>query len=116
MPSSTYTTLYNTTPGTSDAALYTSSSGNVIKKILALNTSGSAATITLYYVRKGDSEGGDYSTELAAAVSVPAGDTLDVLAAENLESELNELVLLTGDEIRGLQGTGSAITLIMVGQ
>jgi hypothetical protein len=116
MPESTLATLYNSAPSTSDAALFTSSTGNVVKKLLAVNGTGSAATITVWYIRSGDSESSNsHSNEIAAAFSVPANSVADLLAGEELESEYDELVLETGDSIRGSQGTGSAITLLIAG-
>lgn len=109
-----YSTLYNAVPTTSTATLYTSSSGNGIKQILAVNGTGSAATVTLNLIRKGGTSTDGYGVAIAAAVSVPANDTTELLS-QRLGSEYNELILHSGDYISGLQGTSSALTLIIYG-
>jgi hypothetical protein len=117
----TFTALYNNTPATSGAAIYTATQGTAIHQILGINTTGSAATITLTLVRKGGTTSDAYATQITGtgsapvAFSVPAGDAVEFLAGESLQSEYGEIVLEAGDEIYGSQGTSSAITLIMIG-
>jgi len=109
-----YSTLYNGTPTTSNTTLYTSSSGNGAKQVLAVNGTGSAATITLTLVRKSGSPTDAYAVPIAAAVSVPANDITELLS-QRLGSEYNELIMHSGDYLYGEQGTSSAITLIAYG-
>lgn len=111
----TYSILYNAAPTTSNATLYTSSNGDGVRSVKALNTSGSAATISVTVVRKGGSPTDNQAVVLAAALSVPAGNATELIASENLTSEYGELLLETGDYLYGAQGTGSAITLIVTG-
>ena len=111
----TYSTLYNTTPSTSTATLYTATNGNGVKGIYALNTTGTAATITLNLIRKGGTSTDAYAVNIAAAVSVAANSTTSLLPSEGLSSEYGELTMEAGDTLSGLQGTSSAITLLVIG-
>jgi hypothetical protein len=111
----TYPTLYDTTPSTSNATLYTASAPAVVKGIYAINGTGAAATITLNLVRKGGTSSDAYAVNIAAAVSVAANSTAALLPSEHLYSALNGLQLETGDTLQGLQGTSSSITLLIIG-
>jgi hypothetical protein len=113
--SNVYSTLYYAAPTTSNATLYTSSSGDGVKGCFAINTTGSAATISLTLVRKGGSPTDGYATVIANAYSVPANSTADLLASLNLTSEYSELLMESGDYLYGEQGTSSAITLLVRG-
>lgn len=110
-----YTTLYNAQPTTSNATLYTSSTGNGVKKILAVNGTGSAATVSLTLVRKGGTATDSEAIVIANAFSVPAGDTADLLPSEELHSSLSELLMEAGDYLYGEVGTGSSIYLMVYG-
>lgn len=109
-----YTALYNAVPTTSNATLFTSSSGNGVKQILAINGTGSAATVSLTLVRKGGSPTDTEAVVIASAVSVPANGITELLS-ERLQSEYNELLFQAGDYLYGEQGTSSALTLIAYG-
>ena len=111
----TNATLYNAAPTTSNATLYTSTSGNEVRGAYAINGTGSAATITLNLVRKGGTSTDAYAVNIAAAVSVAANSTTSLLPSEHLYSELSELQLEAGDTLQGSQGTSSAITLLIIG-
>jgi len=110
-----YPTLYNAAPTTSNSTLYTSAAGDGLHQALAINGTGSAATITLTLVRKGGTLTDAYAVPIAAAVSVAANSCLELLYSEGLHSEYGELLMETGDTLQGLQGTGSAITLLVFG-
>ena len=108
------TVLYNNEPSTSTATLYTSTSGDGIRQILAINGTGSAATVTLNLIRKGGSAGDGYSVSIASALSIPANSVTELLE-ERLGSEYGEMTMHPGDYLSGLQGTGSAVTLVAYG-
>jgi hypothetical protein len=112
---STYPILSNSVLTTSNATIFTSSDGDGVRSILALNETGSAATVTLTLVRKGGSPTDAYATPLAVALSVPANSATQLIASENLASEYSELLMETGDYLYGEAGTGSAITLLVIG-
>lgn len=98
--------VYNGTPSTSDAALVTASGTPVVfSHLIAVNTTGSAATITLSVNR---SVSGVVET-IASALSLPAHSAVS-LEYDRLEA-LGEIVLDSGDTLHGLQGTSSAITV-----
>jgi hypothetical protein len=107
-------TLYNAVLTTSNATLFTSSSGDGIKQILAINGTGSAATVTLTLVRKGGTTTDAYAEVIANAVSIPANSVTELLSLR-LGSEYGELTMHSGDYLYGEAGTGSAITLIAYG-
>jgi hypothetical protein len=106
--------LYNTTPSTSNATLFTSSAGNVLKQIILTNTTGTAAVVTLYLVRKGGTTSSNTTITLASALSVPANGIYELLELR-LGSEYSELQFMTGDMLQGSQGTGSAISVLAYG-
>lgn len=106
--------LYNSTPSTSNGTLFTSSAGSVLKQIILTNTTGSAATVTLYLVRKGGTTSSNTTITLANALSVPANGIYELLELR-LGSEYGELTFGTGDMLQGLQGTGSAISVLAYG-
>jgi hypothetical protein len=109
-----YSTLYNASPTTSNATLYTSTSGDGIHSLLAVNGTGSAATISVTLVRKGGSPTDAYAVPIASALSIPANSTTELLN-QRLGSEYGELIMHSGDYLSGEQGTSSAITLIAYG-
>ena len=116
MPENTnYPTLLNSVLTTSNATLFTSSDGDGIRSILAINGTGSAATVSVTLVRKGGSPTDAYATVLASALSVPANSATQLIASEQLQSEYGELLLETGDYLYGEAGSGSAITLLVIG-
>ncbi len=105
MATYTPTQFYEAQPGTSDTLLYTvpGATSVIVLTLTVTNTTGTAATITL---------GLDSGGALAAAnhflsvKSVPANDVL----VYHLRK-----VLLTGETIRALQGTASALTVMLDG-
>jgi hypothetical protein len=109
-----YSTLYNSVLTTSNATLYTSSTGDGIHALLAVNGTGSAATVSVTLVRKGGSPTDSYAVVIANALSIPANSTTELLN-QRLGSEYGELLLHDGDYLYGEAGTGSAITLIAYG-
>ena|ERR1700729_2064461 len=98
--------LYNAQPGTSDAALYTASSNQEIDKIVAVNATGGAVTLTLSVHR---SASGVVET-LCSALSI-ASETAVSLVEDRLLA-LEEILLESGDSLHGLAGSGSSITVI----
>lgn len=98
--------LYNAQPGTSDAALYTASSETPIDKLVAVNATGGAVTLTLSVHRaiSGVAE------SLCSALSIPTETALSLV--EDRLLALEEILLLPGDSLHGLAGSGSSITVI----
>ncbi len=97
--------LYSGQPGTGDTLLYTApaATSTIVKQITVCNTTGTAATITLG-LRSGATLAA--ANEILSAKSVAANDTY-VLPLTH--------VLLTGETIRALQGTSSALTVHVSG-
>jgi hypothetical protein len=97
---------YNAQPGTSDAALYTSSGETTIRRIVAFNATGTDRTVTLSVHRNlsGNVE------QLASALAVDAGEAVDVL--DNRLLTYNELVLYDGDSIHGLASAATAVNVL----
>ncbi len=97
--------LYSGQPGTGDTLLYTApgATSTIVKQITVGNTTGTAATLTL-----GLRSGGTLAAanQVFTAKSVPANDTLVIPLTH---------VLLTGETIRALQGTSSALTVHISG-
>lgn len=103
--------LYEGTPITATAAtIYAVPANNqtVVNTVLAANTTGSSATITVELVPSGDSAATGY--EFAAAVSVAANSTVSLLPLAG-----TQLVMNPGDELYAKQGTASAVNLIVSG-
>ncbi len=97
--------MYVGQPGTSDTLLYTAPAGGaIIKEIVVSNTTGTAATVSLAY------PAGASAVDAAEAdlfgYSVPANDTRTFPRAQ---------VLTSGQTIRALQGTSSALTVHISG-
>lgn len=92
---------YSGQPGTTDTLLATVPGAKswIVKQIAVANTTGTAATITL-----GLNSGATLAAanHLLTAVSIPANSTTIL--------DLTQ-VLDTGQTIRALQGTGSALTV-----
>lgn len=97
--------MYEGQPGTSDTLLYTvpGATSAIVLTVTVTNTTGSAATITL-----GLKSGATLAAanEILTAKSVPANDYILLHLRK---------VLLTGETIRALQGTGSALTVMVDG-
>lgn len=93
--------------GTAVATIYTAPTNpaSTVKngRVRLTNTSASAATATLYTVPSGGAAGA--GNECLAAVSIPAGQNLDI----DFPS------LGPGDTLQGLSGTASAITISEMG-
>lgn len=103
----TYTVkkMYVGQPGTSDTLLYTAPAGGaIIKSILVTNTTGSAATISIGW--PAGASGVDAAEAALSAKSVPANDYIQIETSH---------ILGNGETIRGLQGTGSALTVHISG-
>jgi hypothetical protein len=99
--------LYNSQPATSDAALYTATSDTTISKIIAYNTTGGAATVTLSIHR---SLSGTVET-IATALSIGAS-AASSLVEDRLEAD-EEILLLNGDSLHGLASAGSTINVLV---
>lgn len=98
--------LYNSQPSTSDAALYTASADTPITSIIAYNTTGGAATVTLTVKR---SLSGTTET-VTTAQSIPANGAASIL--NNRLLTYNEILLYNGDQLRGLASAGSTINVL----
>lgn len=98
--------IYSAQPGTTDTLLYTAPSvtpAAIIKNISVTNTTGAAATITVGFPAGGALAAANH---YLSAYSVPANSTVDF--------PMNH-VLASGETIRALQGTASAITVHISG-
>jgi hypothetical protein len=93
-----YTSPITTSVGGSVSA---SPTKTLIKKVTAYNTSGTAATLTVYLVQKGNSAG---TGNIAASVTVPATTVLDLPTVVGH-------VLETGDFIAMTSGTNAVIVV-----
>lgn len=93
-PTTSATTLYTTTTSTTQ----------IIKNILLNNTTTSDATVTLNVVPTGGSALA--SNRLLSAYTVKANDTVAIDCS---------IVMNSTDFVSGLQGTSSAITVIISG-
>ena len=111
MPTYTQRTFYEGTPGTSSGILATVPAGEewLLDEVVANNTTGTAATLTLNHVPAGGSVA--TGNQLASAVSVAAN--VDVQVLPNPPAGIS---LKAGDTIRGLQGTGSALNVRIMGR
>lgn len=97
--------MYFGQPGTSDTLLYTAPAGGaIIKEIVVTNTTATPATISIGY--PAGASGVDAAEGDLSAHSVAANDT---------KSFPRSQVLTSGQTIRGLQGTSSAITVHISG-
>jgi hypothetical protein len=99
----TETRFYKGQPATTDAALYTVPGGQkiIVKQVVIANTTATAATITL-----GVGTSSTAANQFVPAVSIPAN------TVETLEMAL---VLTAAETLNGLQGTSSAITVMISG-
>lgn len=97
--------LYEGQPGTGDTLLYTvpGATSAIVLTVTVTNTTGTAATITLGF-KSGATLA--VANEFLTAKSVPANDVL----VYHLRK-----VLLTGETIRALQGTSTALTVMIDG-
>jgi hypothetical protein len=95
--------LYLGQPGTSATTLYTvpANTTTILKSIVMTNTTGTAATVTIGI------NGTAAANQIVPAVSVGANDTKIVDGVN--------IILNTGDTLQALQGTASAITLVISG-
>lgn len=98
--------LYRGQPGTTDTLLYTvpAATTAIVASIVVTNTTSSAATLTLAL---------DAGGAITAANSVLAAESIP--ANTSLPSFPLREVLATGDTIRALQGTASALTVHIAG-
>jgi hypothetical protein len=106
MPSAVSTTRYNGQPGTSDAALYTSSGVTTVNQIVAYNGTGTDRTLTLKVVRNLTAN----QESLCTALTVPAGKALTIL--DRRLSTYNEIVFEDGDALHGLASAASAVNVL----
>lgn len=96
--------LYQGQPGTTDAALYTSTAVDTkITGIVITNTTATAATITLN-VRTGAVGA---ANRILSAFSVAGNDTVTLTVP---------IYMTASDVISGLQGTASALTVTISGE
>jgi hypothetical protein len=102
--------VYNGTPGTTGATIYTTPAGNNVSlsTILATNVTATAATVTIEHVPSGQAAGTGYM--VAGALSVAANAVGHVIAAGE------EIVLGPGDTLYALQGTANAVNLHIAGE
>lgn len=98
--------VYNGQPGTSDAALYTSSgSGVIVQHLVAVNATGSAVTLTLSVHR---AVSGAVET-ICSALSIPTLNAVELAYDVDLAEEGIELQ--NGDSLHGSAGTATAVTV-----
>jgi hypothetical protein len=99
--------LYRGQPTTSVTTLYTvpGSTNAKIESIIAANTTTTPATLTLYAVPSGGTAG--TTNILVPGVSVPGSSLFLIDTPSYLDA---------GDFIAGLQGTASALTLLISGE
>lgn len=92
-------------PGTTNATLYTSaaSTQTIVKSVTLVNTTGTAATITLAINGTSDTAANHW---LLSAYSVPPNGFVHIPVWEVLEAT---------DTIQGKQGTSAAITATISG-
>lgn len=102
------TIRYNGQPGTSDAALYTSSGQTTIRRIVAYNGTGAAHTVTLKVVRaiSGNTE------QLCSALALPAGSSAESEIFDPRLSTYNEIVLENGDSLHGSADAATAVNVL----
>lgn len=96
--------LYQGQPGTGDTLLYTSTgTKTAVRAIHVTNTTAAAATITLGLTAGAALAAANH---FLSAISIPANGTYDWSGNQVLES---------GETIRALQGTASALTVRISG-
>jgi len=103
--------IYEGQPGTAATLIYTCPiEGAIIAvdSVLAANTTGTAATVSLQRVPKGNTSGTQWS--LVTAQSIGANSNAQIFPAGTF------VVLNPGDALYALQGTASAITLNIDGE
>ena len=86
--------------------------GDRLKQIIAVNETGSAHTVTVDYIRSGDTAGGPYSKNFANALALAANEA-KVLFDARLQSEYNEFLMYAGDTLTGSADAGSAVRLLV---
>lgn len=99
--------LYRGQPGTSVATAYTVPASTDVKiaAIVLCNTTVNAATVTVHVVASGGSAG--VTNQVIGTLSVPANSTVVVDSA---------IYMTAGDFIAALQGTASAVTVMISGE
>lgn len=98
--------LYNGQPGTADAALYTdSSTPAVFTKLIAVNATSGAVTLSLSVIR---SISGVTET-ICSALSIPAHSAVSLLDDHELAE--NGVVLDPADALHGSAGAATSITV-----
>jgi hypothetical protein len=99
---------YSGQPTATNAALYTNGTTSAvpIKKIVAVNATGGAATITLTLRR---SLSGNTEATTPGAVSVPANSALSLV--EDRLLALDEIVVDPGDALWGVASAPATITV-----
>jgi hypothetical protein len=103
----TATKFYEGQPGTSDGSLYGgSATGGTILHIHACNTTGLPATLS---IAVNCSATADAAHAILWAYTLPPNGTYDLTGMIQLDANA------TTGTIRGLQGTASAITLVISG-
>ena len=101
------TKLYEGQPGTTDTLLYTApATGATILSIHCCNTTALVATITIGVNATGTLAAANH---ILSALAIPPNGTYDYTGAIQLDNSA------TTGTIRGLQGTASAITVIISG-
>ena len=113
MTASIYTTVYNSQLSNNGATLYTSSGGDNIRQLLAVNADTSPHTVTITAVRKGGSPTDAYASPIAAAVPIPAGGTAELINPGQLAN--GGIVLRPGDFLYGDASAASEVTLLAYG-
>src|ERR1039457_83003 len=79
---------------------------SIIKKVTVTNTSGTAATVTVYLVPSAGTAGA--ANINVSAQTIGAGQTVELYTVENHTLE-------TGDFISALAGTGAVLNLMVSG-
>lgn len=99
--------LYRGQPGTTVATVYTAPASTDVKltAITLCNTTVTAATVTLHVVPSGGAAG--VTNQLLAAMSVPGNGTVVIDTS---------VFMAPGDFLAALQGTASAVTVMVSGE
>jgi hypothetical protein len=100
-------THYNSVLTTTDQAVFTPTSADaILRTVLAVNSTASAATVNLSVSRSAGTE------TLASAVSVPANSTVQLVDGR-LQALGGVVVHANAEAVHASAGTASAITLLL---
>ena len=119
MASPSTTIRYNGQPGTSDAALYTSSGVTTLSQVVAYNGTGTGRTLTLFvqrangnieYLTGGAGPLADPPAGVPTTTIVPAGHAVTLF--DRRLATYNEIVLGNGDALHGSASAATAVNVL----